>query len=151
MQTRGSVTRAPLRALCSMLALALMPALANAACTLGVVNVSFGAYDSLSPVDSEIVGSIIVSCDEESNAQVTLSSGVGSYATRHMQGTTHSLFYNLFLDPTRLVIWGDGSPGTGVLSVNGLGATFPVYGRVPARQSVPAGNYSDMITVTLTF
>jgi spore coat protein U-like protein len=134
-----------------MVALVLMPALANAVCTLGVVNVSFGAYDSLSLVDSEIVGSIIASCDVESNAEVTLSSGAGSFEARRMQSATDSLFYNLYLDPTRLVIWGDGSPGTGVLSFNGFGATFPVYGRIPARQSVPAGSYADTIIVTLTF
>jgi spore coat protein U-like protein len=128
-----------------------LPGLASAACTLGVVNVSFGAYDTLSLVDSEITGSIIVSCDEESNAQVTLSSGLGAYDARRMQGGASSLFYNLFVDPTRLVIWGDGSPGTSLLSVNGMGSTFPVYGRIPARQNAPIGVYTDTITVTLTF
>jgi spore coat protein U-like protein len=151
MQTRGSVRRAPLKAHCLALALALLPALAHAECFLSVVNVSFGSYDTLSLSDSEITGGIVVNCDMESTAQVTLSTGLGSFDARRMQSGASLLFYNLFLDPARLTIWGDGSPGTSLLSINGTGGTYPVYARVPARQNVPVGEYADTITVTLTF
>jgi spore coat protein U-like protein len=134
-----------------VLALALLPALANAECLLSVVNVSFGTYDTLSLADSEIAGGIVVNCDEETAGQVTLSTGLGSFGARRMQSGASSLFYNLFLDVARLTIWGDGSPGTSVLNINGTGGTYPVYARIPARQNVPVGEYADTITVTLTF
>jgi spore coat protein U-like protein len=147
----GPATHAPRKALCLALALALLPALANGECLLSVVNVSFGAYDTLSLADSEITGGVVVTCDIDSIGEVTLSTGFGSFTERRMQSGANLLFYNLFLDPARLTIWGDGSPGTSLLSFNGTGSTYPVYGRIPARQNVPVGEYTDTITVTLTF
>jgi spore coat protein U-like protein len=132
--------------------LALLPGLAPAAeCSLSVMNVSFGAYDTLSPFDSDITGSITVSCDEETTGEVSLSAGLGSFTARRMQSGAQSLFYNLYLDATRLNIWGDGSPGTSLLSISSTGGTYTVYARIPARQTVPVGEYADTITVTLTF
>lgn len=151
MQTRGPVRRAPWGALGFALALALPGFAAAAECSLNVVNVSFGAYDTLSPSDSDITGSIAVSCDVETVAEVSLSAGLGSFAARRMQSGMYSLFYNLYLDPTRLSIWGDGSQGTSLLSIGGTGGTYTVYARIPARQNVTVGEYADTITVTLTF
>jgi spore coat protein U-like protein len=151
MQTRRPVRRAPWGALGFALALALPGLAAAGECLLSVVNVSFGAYDTLSSSDSDITGSITVSCDEETIGQVSLSAGLGSFTARRMQSSTHSLFYNLYLDPTRLTLWGDGSPGTSLLSTGGTGGTYTVYGRIPARQNVTVGEYADTITVTLTF
>jgi len=70
-----------------------------------------------------------------------------------MKSGTHALAYNLFLDATRLTIWGDGSAGTGTVSGVGTGANIntPVYGRIAARQNAFVGTYSDVITVTITF
>ena len=150
MQTRRPLRRAPWGALGFTLALAL-PGLAAATCSLSVVNVNFGAYDTLSPSDSDITGSIAVSCDEETTGEVSLSAGLGSFAARRLQSGAQSLFYNLYLDPTRLSIWGDGSPGTSLLSIGGTGGTYTVYARIPAQQNVTVGEYADTITVTLSF
>jgi spore coat protein U-like protein len=125
--------------------------LAAAECLLNVINVSFGAYDTLSPVNSDITGSISVTCDVETSGQVSLSAGLGTFAARQMLSGSNALLYNLYLDPTRLTVWGDGSPGTSLLNVGGTGGTYTVYGRIPAQQNVPVGEYGDTITVTLTF
>jgi spore coat protein U-like protein len=38
------------------------------------------------------------------------------------------------------------------LGLPGLGdVVVPIFGRVPARQSVPAGAYTDSVTVTINF
>jgi len=138
------------RAVACLLALGL-PGLAAAECSLSVVSVSFGSYDTLSLLDTDITGSVAVSCDVETPSQVSLSAGLGSFSARRMQSGPHALFYNLYLDPTRLSIWGDGSPGTSLVSVSGSGGNYTVYARIPARQNVPVGDYSDTITVSLIF
>jgi spore coat protein U-like protein len=138
------------RVLLCILAIGL-PGLAAAECSLSVVNVSFGSYDTLSPLDSEITGSIGVSCDEETAGELSLSAGLGTFAARQMRSGPQSLVYNLYLDAARLTIWGDGSPGTSLLSLSGTGGNYTVYGRIPSRQNVSLGDYSDTITVTLTF
>jgi len=55
-------------------------------------------------------------------------------------------------DAARTQRWGsttgvDTLPGTGT----GAAQSATVYGRVPAGQVVPAGNYADVITVTVTY
>lgn len=51
-------------------------------------------------------------------------------------------------------VWGDGSGGTatvsGALALPGA-IDHTVYGRLPARQNVGAGAYTDTLTVTLNF
>ena len=149
-----SAGRARAHAARRVLVLALMlalPAGAAAECTLNIVDVSFGAYDPFSAGDTDITGNVSVSCDAETSLQVSLSAGLGSFATRHLQSGSDLLRYNLFTDPSRLTIWGDGSPGTSLLSLSGTGGNYTVYGRIPARQNVPVGTYGDTITVTLIF
>lgn len=146
--------RATRRALCSsLLAMTLMltaPA-AWSACTLSVVGVLFGNYDTFSSVPLDSTGNVNVTCDISLPYTIALSPGAATYASRAMSGARASLNYNLYVDPTRLVVWGDGTGGT--LSVTGLGtsANHTVYARVPALQKVPVGTYADTITVTVTF
>jgi spore coat protein U-like protein len=87
----------------------------------------------------------------DTSVQVSLSAGFGPFATRQMKSGQASLFYNLFTDASHLTIWGDGSPGTSLVSFSGTSGSRTVYGRIPAGQNVPVGTYGDTITVTLTF
>jgi spore coat protein U-like protein len=128
-----------------------MAARAGAECSINVTSISFGEYDVFSTLAADITGSLSVSCDADTPFQIALGAGAGSFTAREMRNGPNVLIYNLYTDPTRLSIWGDGSPGTNLLSTSGTGATYTVYGRIPARQNVSAGNYSDTITVTLTF
>jgi spore coat protein U-like protein len=114
---------------------------------------NFGTYDVFSPLNDDITGTISVNCPSGTSYTLSLSSGFGTYAARTMTSGTNILGYNLFLDPTRLTIWGDGSAGTGTASGVGTGTSTdtPVYGRIPAGQNVSVGNYSDVLTVTVTF
>jgi spore coat protein U-like protein len=133
------------------LVLALEATGAVAACTVSVTDVVFGQYDVFSAVDTDITGGVSVGCDSDTSLQVALSAGNGTFAARKLQNGAHDLLYNLYLDPARLSIWGDGAPGTGLLGLSGLGGNYTIYGRIPARQNVPAGHYADTIVVTLTF
>jgi spore coat protein U-like protein len=93
---------------------------------------------------------------------VTLSTGGGgSFAPRRLRAGTALLGYNLWSDPARSSIWGNGSSGTvivsGLLKVGpGVGngvrtAVHPIYGRIPALQDAAEGDYLDSIVATLTY
>jgi len=130
----------------------------SSGCGLGGTNVAFGAYDPTSATAVDTVGSLIYSCTQKDhNIRITLSQGGGtSYATRRMVNGSNQLFYNLYLDAGRTIIWGDGTGGTQAFFTrnpqgNNQDLTVPIFGRIPVLQNVSVGNYSDTITVTLDF
>jgi spore coat protein U-like protein len=129
------------------------PAAYSAGCSVSTLGVTFGNYDVFSGLNNDITGTVNVNCVSSTSYSISLSSGFGTYATRTMTSGTNLLAYNLYLDPTRLTVWGDGSAGTGTVSGTGTGATVgsPVYGRIPAGQNAYVGSYTDIVTVTVTF
>jgi spore coat protein U-like protein len=124
-----------------------------AGCTVSTSGISFGNYDVFSTLNDDITGTVNVNCLSGTTYVISLSSGSGTYTSRIMTNGANILAYNLFLDPTHLTIWGDGSAGTGTLTGTGTGANTAatVYGRIPAGQNAAVGAYSDVITVTVTF
>jgi spore coat protein U-like protein len=138
-------------------------------CSVAATGVNFGAYDLslLTPNDS--TGNVTVTCTylppggaNGVDILATLSTGVsGSFSPRQMASGPARLNYNLYRDIARSSIWGTGVSGTSVATASltvgpGVGngtrtAEFPVYGRIPARQTVETGSYSDTIVVTVTF
>jgi len=131
-----------------------------ASCSIGsIVGLAFGSYDvlSFSPLDS--AGSVSYRCDNVSaldTIKIQLSrGGSATYQPRTLQQGAYQLQYNLYLDPARSSVWGDGSAGTGQygpsLPPNGSSVQIDIYGRVPARQIAHAGSYSDTVLITLVF
>ena len=132
-------------------------------CNVSATAVNFGVYNPLSGTPDDVTGTVTTSC------QVLLASlfvswtvalspgGSGNYGSRHMTQATSSLSYNLYTDASHTSVWGDGSAGTTLLSNNvSLIVGFntvnnTVYGRLFAGQDKPAGSYSDVITVTITY
>lgn len=96
-------------------------------------------------------GTVEVSCGASASYTISLSAGFGTFASRVMTGGASQLDYNLFTDSQRVTVWGDGTAGSTTVSATGTGASYTVYGLIPARQNVPAGSYSDTITVTVTY
>ena len=122
-----------------------------AQCSLTVVGVTFGNYDVFSSQDTDVAGTITVSCQSSSTYSISLSPGSGSLVARRMTNGVNQLAYNLFTDPQRLTIWGDGSAGTTTVNATGTGASYTVFGRIPAGQNAYVGSYSDTIIVTVTY
>jgi spore coat protein U-like protein len=127
------------------------PAAHSTGCSVGTVGLNFGNYDVFSTLDNDITGTINVNCQASTSYSISLSSGTGTYASRTMMSAGNLLSYNLFLDLTRLTIWGDGSAGTGTVSSTGITGSSTVYGRIPARQNAVVGIYADVVIVTVTF
>ena len=137
-------------------AIALVLALAaqqSHACTLSVTGVNFGSYDVFSNAVLDSTGNIDVNCPSGVGYSMALSAGGGTHAQRIMNSGGHSLNYNLYTDANRAVVWGDATSGTVTVNGTGIGVNVnhAVYGRIPARQNVRAGSYSDIVIVELTF
>ena len=131
---------------------------AEAACSLASTSMVFGTYDVLvaSPLDT--TGSVVYRCTQrDHNILITLDrGGAASFATRRLVQGSQELFYNLYLDAARTVIWGDGTGGTQALFTrnpqgNNQDLAVPIFGRIPARQDLGVGTYTDTIIVTLNF
>lgn len=134
----------------SLLALA-APCAHAAGCSVSTVGLNFGNYDVFSTLDDDITGTINVSCQASTSYSISLSSGSGTYSARTLLSAGNLLSYNLYTDPTRLTIWGDGSAATGTVSGTGTTGSYTVYGRIPARQNAVVGVYADILTVTVAF
>lgn len=137
-----------------VLAAALLGASASAwsvTCSVSATGVNFGSYDVFSEVSSDGAGSVSVSCDEDAAYSIAISSGNGSHASRWMASGAHQLAYNLYREASHSTIWGDGTGGSAVVTGSGTGATHTVYGRIPSRQNVHAGSYSDHIVIVVTY
>lgn len=128
-------------------------------CSMATSPVSFGLYDvfASSPLDS--TGGITVNCSNPPQrpitVTVTLSAGSsGSYTQRQMKPATGSgaLLYNLYVDTSMTTVLGDGSGGSTVLTnvvTRPITWSITIYGRIPARQNVVPGIYSDTLTATV--
>lgn len=138
-----------------------------AECTLFTIDttaVAFGTYNPANRFDSDTYGELRVTCHaaagDSSSYEVSLGAGnAGKYVLRELRMGSERLTYNLFTDPSRSLIWGDGSGGSmslgdTITSDSGTGSIsrqYPVYGRIFARQQVHSGYYSDAIVVTIEF
>jgi len=132
-------------------------------CSVSATAVNFGIYDPLAGSAAQATGTVAVDCQVLLlglfvSWTVTLSTGSsGGYVTRQLQSGANTLSYNLYTNPARTSVWGDGSNGTSVASANiflivGPNTTnYTVYGNIPAAQDRPAGNYTDTVTVTMTY
>jgi spore coat protein U-like protein len=129
-------------------------------CTVSTTSVTFGAYDVFSPAPLSSVGGVTVFCDPVSPGDVHVSIGQSPNAGFNPRQMKHfslsdRLNYNLFADSSMTRIWGD---GTGSYPSVDIGRVFKnrpvtqsVYGHIPPGQDVSAGQYSDILTVTINF
>jgi spore coat protein U-like protein len=145
----------------SMLVLPLSAHALLASCTVAATGITFPAYVSPGGGNADSTGNSAVTCTGLGllvSYTVTLSTGHGTFPSRSLVfATTNILTYNMYTDTGRTIIWGDGSTGTSTVSDSyllSLGSTtrnYTVYGRVPGGQIKPAGTYTDIVTMTVTF
>ena len=123
-----------------------------ASCTITANNLAFGNY-TLGQLDA--TSTVITTCTNGTSYTIGLDAGTFSGATtitRQMTGpSSSSLKYNLYSDSGRTTTWGNVSGSWVTGTGTGTAQTLTIYGRIPANQPSPIGNYSDTITVTVTF
>lgn len=133
------------------------PVRAIDSCVLpSVESLSFGPYDPLlgAPVDG--TGSVTYYCTGAAETiTITIDRGASaSFWPRHMTSAGGTLDYNLYLDPARVTVWGDGSAGTGhyqETAIVDLSQVLTIFGRIPGGQNARVGSYDDTLVITLSF
>jgi spore coat protein U-like protein len=149
-----------------ILAFGCTPAAAVLTCSGSSVALSLGVYDSYQATALDASTVFTVTCNRVGGPQhnpVTVgigpSANSGTVATRRLKLTTGSdtLNYNLYRDAGRQMVWGNTpgiDAGTQTISVPNNGSasvTFTLFGRIDALQEIRPGNYTDALTVTVTF
>lgn len=76
--------------------------------------------------------------------------GSGNVMNRQLASGADRLNYQLFKDAARQQVWGTGADAHSIQILQS-DASLEVFGRIPGGQSVPAGTYSDSVTITMTF
>ncbi len=127
-------------------------------CRVTVNPFAFGTYAPGNPAPHDVTGNIDVRCmGQPGFFTATLSTGSsGGFAQRQMLSGATPMAYNLFINPARTLVWGDGTGGSLIVSRSKprpgrQDFPLPVYGRIPATQSVSPGLYTDDIVVTIVF
>jgi spore coat protein U-like protein len=139
--------------LAATLVLAAASAAAEPACHASVTLVDFGRVDYRA--GGEITGELTVACDDPTSFEVSASPGYGNYQRRTMMGPGETVLrYNLYVDPARQRVWGDGESG-GTARITGQSdgrkaVTYTIYGRIPDGQPVRAGHYHDSVKVSVS-
>lgn len=130
--------------------------LASGSCTVHASDLDFGrTYDLSRGVDGQTA--LGVTCTAQTPYSVSLSGGTVSQDVHHRRMGANgaaggaSVGYQLYRDSARARPWGqidaERVSGTGT----GSPQTLPVYARVPAQPTPPAGEYRDVVTATVTF
>lgn len=126
-------------------------------CMIVTNGVHFGVYnpDSTTPLDT--VGGVTANCSTWWLGGLVYL-GQGMYPSpgstdnnplRRMASASNRLRYQLYKNSARTTVWNNS-----VLQAVYTGATpstLPVYGRIPAGQAVPSGNYHDTVIATIFF
>jgi len=130
-------------------------------CVVTATPVAFGQYNPLLNTPLDRLGSLAFECHplpgsgRVRNVYVQINQGSSGSFNRAMINGADRLYYNLYVDSVRTIIWGDGSGGTQALfmadPLPNQQITVPIYGRIFPAQDVPAGAYVDSLTVTILF
>ena len=130
-----------------------------AACSVAATPVSFGTYDPFVATPLDTTGTITVTCDKVQGQgppvaiSISASSNSGVFIPRQMKHSSRPdvLNYNLYTKQNRTTVWGDGTGGTSVVDTKGTKQRKEtIYATIPPRQNIPAGVYSDILTITIT-
>jgi spore coat protein U-like protein len=127
-------------------------------CRLSIPPLSFGVYDPLAgnstePADATTV--ITVNCTRSTGAAVSFDRGLNAAAgtARAMAGpAAQQLQYDIYRDAARSQVWSQGENAVRLVSQSTTTAEeLTVFGRIPPRQEVAPGVYSDLIIATVDF
>ena len=124
-------------------------------CAVSATSLAFGNYDQAAVTPLDATNTVTVNCTIGTVYNIGLGAGGGTGATvdiRKMSTGANTLDYTIYKETGRTTVWGN------TVSTNTISATALVtptvhtaYGRVSTGQNVPAGTYTDTITVTVNY
>jgi spore coat protein U-like protein len=126
-------------------------------CTLSTTPMTFGSYNSSN--EATAVSTILVTCTNGLAPEVHLDQGQNPLSGSTLEAPQRSmvsdalpagtLAYGIYQDQNNNV-WGSGGTSQSFLA-NGTATGLTAYGKIPAGQTAPVGNYSDTVAVTVTY
>ena len=134
----------------------------GAACVISSTPLAFGKYVPTRNRHADFTATVTVTCAAIGPGSASVEGTIGLLGAsqgRALRAGAHRLRYQLFADPARTIVWGDGSGEGRARAVSGLvgpaaplRARFTIYGRILAgNRSAGVGNYADQITVVLNY
>ncbi|HZF14705.1 MAG TPA: spore coat U domain-containing protein [Steroidobacteraceae bacterium] len=126
-------------------------------CSVSATDINFGSTATLGAA-SNTTGTVTVSCSSGVSYTLTMNAGTsagGTITNRLMirGGGTETIRYSLYTNSGRTIVWGNGTTGSTVTGTGGGNSqSYTVYARMPAQAPTPPpGNYSDRITLTISY
>lgn len=110
------------------------------------------AFDAYNGAQKDEASTITVICTTGTTYEIGLNDGLHySPPNRRMKhgSAAYYLNYELYRDAGRTSRWGSDDAGELHMIGDGAAQAITVYGRIPAGQAGPVGNYTDTITVTV--
>ncbi len=121
------------------------------ACSLSGGTLAFGSYTAGQTDDADVDGTInYVNCSGTLTFALDGGSS-GNVNARQMRNGANRLNYQIYRNSARNAVWGTGADAQTQILLETRNGSVTVYGRIPARQVVPEGTYTDTVNVTLTF
>lgn len=124
-----------------------------ASCVITLANdLAFGSTPGLLTSNRDQTTGFGFTCTGRTPWSVGLDNGMnssGSARRMRQAATGNYVGYELYSDSGRGTRWDNASVVTG--TGTGSPQALVIYGRVPSGQSAPAGNYSDTVTITVTY
>jgi spore coat protein U-like protein len=121
-------------------------------CSVSATSLNF--YTIVTTVANSATSTITVNCSANDVYQVGLGAGNGTEIARYMKGTitpANHLTYTLTSGSGAGPNWGFTTGGQVAGLGNAANQTLTVYGTIPVQASPGVDNYTDTITVTLTY
>jgi spore coat protein U-like protein len=139
----------------------LIPQAANAftfSCNVNVNTLAFGAFSGLERSSQTLITQTCTGQGSDIHV-ITLSRGnSNTYFPRQMFSGFQRLNYNIYATPDHHVVWGDGSGGSGVVSIlftyfgpAPVTRALNAFGQLPAQPTPAPGHYTDRIVVTVSY
>ena len=125
-------------------------------CGVTANTVNFGTLPpGAATTQVDTLGAIVITCSLGIPYTVALDQGANAQGSnrrmRHATLTTQYLGYDLFRNAARSQRWRD-TPGQDVSATGtGIAQSLPVYARLPAGQTPPAGAYLDTVTAIVRY
>lgn len=127
-------------------------------CSVDADDLQFNTSSDLGAGNIDAQTTIVIHCRKNTAYRINLDGGQsGTITDRRMSNTDggpDQVKYQLYLDSMRMQLWGDGAVGAVAAGVgDGMGKPLQhtVYGRVPVQSTPRPGNYTDTVTVQVTF
>lgn len=130
----------------------------TANCVVGTsANVDFGTYDTAvhlhgGPLDVT-ARAVSIACTKDATG-VSIALDQGEYARGSHRGMggfgTATVAYDIYTTQQRSTVW-NAVNTVAYVAQSGRAVAIPLYGRIPAGQSVAPGRYSDVLLAMVNF